>query len=221
MPKKASAKPNINLPLKRELQDFQVKQLKRNFSDLYTSKEYGQLCEFFAQDIYAPRDFEERNRSFEQISSYFRNALGERFFHGLIRLLDLYEMSDAMDDLMVMTLEKMGVRKNISQEQYDEAYYRCNNYDERIEQLDLIVECFHFTHNLCQYRFIGMILKTARMTSHLFSSSKDSIVDMLERGYQALRPVKNIKPFTDTIYERELKRLNRIYDFYSQRVALS
>jgi hypothetical protein len=66
-----------------------------------------------------------------------------------------------------------------------------------------------------------MILKTARMTSHLFSSSKDSIVDMLERGYQALRPVKNIKPFTDTIYERELKRLNRIYDFYSQRVALS
>ncbi|AEP11795.1 MULTISPECIES: FFLEELY motif protein [Chloracidobacterium] len=221
MPQKASAKPKINLALKRELQDFQVKQLKRNFSDLYTSQEYGQLCEFFAQDIYAPRDFEERNRSFEQISSYFRNALGERLFHGLIRLLDLYEMSDAMDDLMVVTLEKMGVRKNITQEQYDEAYYRCNNYDERIEQLDLIVECFHFTHNLCQYRFIGMILKTARMTSHLFSSSKDSIVDMLERGYQALRPVKNIKPFTDTIYERELKRLNRIYDFYSQRVALS
>jgi hypothetical protein len=221
MPQKASAKPKINLALKRELQDFQVKQLKRNFSDLYTSQEYGQLCEFFAQDIYAPRDFEERNRSFEQISSYFRNTLGERLFHGLIRLLDLYEMSDAMDDLMVVTLEKMGVRKNITQEQYDEAYYRCNNYDERIEQLDLIVECFHFTHNLCQYRFIGMILKTARMTSHLFSSSKDSIVDMLERGYQALRPVKNIKPFTDTIYERELKRLNRIYDFYSQRVALS
>jgi hypothetical protein len=221
MPKKTSAKPKVNLVLKRELQDFQVKQLKRNFNDLYTSKEYGQICEFFAQDIYGPRDFEERNRSFEQISSYFRNALGERLFHGLIRLLDLYELSDALDDLMVVTLEKMGVKKNISQEQYDEAYYRCNNYDERIQQLDLVVECFHFTHSLCQYRFIGTILKTARMTSHLFITSKESIVDMLERGYHALRPVKNIKLFTDIIYERELKRLNRIYDFYSQRLALS
>lgn len=54
MPKKASAKPKVNLALKRELQDFQVRQLKRNFSDLYASKDYGQLCEFFAQDIYAP-----------------------------------------------------------------------------------------------------------------------------------------------------------------------
>ncbi|MCS7079132.1 MAG: hypothetical protein NZ585_03665 [Chloracidobacterium sp.] len=221
MPKKASAKTAVNLALKRELQDFQVKQLKRNFSDLYNSKEYGPLCEFFVQDIYAPRDFEERNRSFEQISNYFRNALGERFFHGLIRLLDLYELSDALDNLMVVTLEKMGVRRNISQEQYDEAYYRCNNYDARIEQLDLIVECFHFTHSLCQYRFIGMILKTARLTAHMFTMSRDNIVDMLERGYNALRPVKNIQSLTDTIYERELKRLNRIYDFYSQRIALS
>ncbi|MFQ3581512.1 MAG: hypothetical protein SNJ67_02970 [Chloracidobacterium sp.] len=221
MPKKASASSKINLALKRELQDFQVNQLKRNFSDLYASKDYGQLCEFFAQDIYAPRDFEERNRSFEQISSYFRNSLGERFFHGLIRLLDLYEMSDGMDNLMVITLERMGVKKGISQAQYDEAYYLCNNYDERIEQLDLIVECFHFTHSLCRYRLIGMILKTARLTSHMFSSSKDNIVDMLQRGYDALRPVKDIQPFTDTIYDRELKRLNRIYDFYSQQVASS
>lgn len=221
MPRKTSTKPTVNLALKRELQDFQVKQLKRNFNDLYTSQEYGPLCEFFAQDIYAPRDFEERNRSFEQISSYFRNALGERFFQGLIRLLDLYELSDTLDNLMVITLEKMGVKKNISQEQYDEAYYRCNNYDTRIEQLELIVECFHFTHALCQYRFIGMILKTARLTAHMFTASRDNIVDMLERGYNALRPVKNIRPFTDTIYDRELKRLNRIYDFYGRRIALS
>lgn len=216
---KPAKRPPVNIEMKRELQDFQVRQLKRNFSDIYDSKEYGKLCQFFANDIYAPKDFEERNRSFEQISNYFRNSLGDKLFHGLIRLLDLYEMSDSMDDLMVVTLEKMGVSGTISQEQYDEAYYLSDNYDRRVEQLDLIVECFDFTHALTRYRSIGWILKTARLTSHLFSSNKDNIVDMLQRGYDAMRDTASVEEFNDIIYEREMKRLNRIYEHYGAATA--
>lgn len=216
---KPAKRPPVNIEMKRELQDFQVRQLKRNFSDIYDSQEYGKLCQFFANDIYAPKDFEERNRSFEQISNYFRNSLGDKLFHGLIRLLDLYEMSDQMDDLMVVTLEGMGVQGTISQEQYDEAYYLSDNYDRRVEQLDLIVECFDFTHALTRYRSIGWILKTARLTSHLFSSSKDNIVDMLQRGYDAMRDTPSVEGFNDIIYEREMKRLNRIYEHYSTAAA--
>ncbi len=214
-PTKPAKRPPVNIELKRQLQDFQVKQLVRNFQDVYDSKEFGKLCQFFANDIYAPKDFEERNKSFEQISNYFRNSLGDKLFHGLIRLLDLYEMSDSMDDLMVVTLEKMGVTKDISQNQYDEAYYLSDNYDRRVEQLDLIVECFDFTHALTRYRSIGWILKTARMTSHLFSSNKDSIVDMLQRGYDAMRDTPSVEKFNDIIYEREMQRLNRIYEHFS------
>ncbi len=216
---KPAQKPPVSIEMKRELQDFQVRQLKRNFSDIYDSKEYGKLCQFFANDIYAPKDFEERNRSFEQISNYFRNSLGDKLFHGLIRLLDLYEMSDDMDDLMVVTLEKMGVKGTISQEQYDKAYYLSDNYDRRVEQLDLIVECFDFTHALTRFRSIGWILKTARLTSHLFSGSKDNIVDMLQRGYDAMRDTASVEGFNDIIYEREMKRLNRIYEQYGAAAA--
>lgn len=77
MPKKASAKPKVNLALKRELQDFQVRQLKRNFSDLYASKDYGQLCEFFAQDIYAVT-----SRSATAASSKFRVTSAMRSVNG-------------------------------------------------------------------------------------------------------------------------------------------
>jgi hypothetical protein len=207
----------VNSALKRELQDFQVKQLARNFSDLYASPQYGALCQFFVEDIYAAKDFEERNRSFENISHYFKNALGERFFHGLIRLLDLYALSDGLDDLMVQQLERLGVKKKISQESYDKAYYLCDNYERRVEQLDLIIESFDFAHHLCQHKLIGWILKTARVTAHAFGSSKESIVDVLQRGYTTLRGVPNVDAFNDIIYEREMSRLNRIYEFYASQ----
>jgi hypothetical protein len=194
---------------KSAVQEFQVRRLKRDFRDIRMSAEYGPLCDFFASEIYSARDFTERNAGFRRVTTQFRNILGEEIYHGLIRLLDLHALTDRLDTEIASLLADQGTPVNFTETQYEEAYRKLDNYDDRSAQLEMIVESFHFTHRVSQMTFIGMVLKSAKIASGLFT--KDHSIDLLDRAYWLMRDVKNIEPFTEEVARRELARLDRIY----------
>lgn len=191
------------------LQEFQVRRLKRDFRDLRLSEEYGPFTEFFATEIYSARDFTERNESFRRITTQFKGLLGEEIYTGLTRLLDLHSLSDRLDSEMSTLLIDAGIPVKFTETEYERAYRELDNYDERLLQIDMIIESLQFTHHISRMALIGVALKSARVAVGIFS--KDKIVELLETAYSTLRGIKSIDYLCNEVRVREVARLDRIY----------
>ncbi|HQR36895.1 MAG TPA: hypothetical protein PLF26_00725 [Blastocatellia bacterium] len=204
------AAPSVSLDqAKIAVQEFQVRRLKRDFRDLRLSDEFGPFTEFFATEIYSARDFTERNESFRRVTGHFRGLLGEEIYTGLTRLLDLHSLTDKLDGDIAELLLEAGTPLKFSESEYEVAYRDLDNYDERLEQIEMIIESLQFTHHISQMSLIGVALKSARVAVGLFS--KDKIVELLETAYSTLRGIKKLDYLCDEVRSREVARLDRIF----------
>ena len=194
---------------KTAVQDFQVRRLKRDFRDLRMSEEYGPFSEFFATEIYSARDFTERNESFRKLTGQFRHLLGDEIYHGLIGLLDLHMLTDELDEVVAKRILTDGLPLSFTETQYEKIYRDLDNYDERVRQIEMIIESLHFTHHVSQQALIGMVLKSAKVATGLFS--KDRTVGVLEHAYSTLKNIKDITYLSSEVHRREIGRLDRIY----------
>jgi len=208
-PTSVSGKLNNLEQAKTAVQDFQVRRLKRDFRDLRMSEEYGPFSDFFATEIYSARDFTERNESFRKITGQFRSLLGEEIYHGLVSLLDLHSLTDRLDEAVAERMIAAALPQSFTETQYEKIYRDLDNYDERKQQIEMIVESLQFTHRISHQTLIGVVLKSAKVATGLFS--KDRTVAVLEHAYSTLRHIRDITHLNDEIRRRELGRLDRIY----------
>src|SRR5512135_1835698 len=59
------------------LREWQADRLARTYADLLADPHYHPACEFFLSDIYAPRDFSQRDHDLERIHKFLsRSARG-------------------------------------------------------------------------------------------------------------------------------------------------
>jgi hypothetical protein len=130
-------------------------------------------------------------------------------YTGLVRLLDLHSLTDRLDERMAEALLDMGIPLKFSENEYERAYADLDNYDERLKQIEMIIESLQFTHHISQMSLIGVALKSARVAVGIFS--KDKIVEMLETAYTTLRSIKKLDYLCNEVRVREVARLDRIY----------
>ncbi len=198
-----------HLKIKKRLQDFQVRRLKRTFADFLKDKEFGSLCTFFTDHLYSPEDMAARNESFFKLVHAFERLLGKEILHSVSRLVEAHDLSDSLDDSVVEQFVEMGRGQDFDMEAYERAYYLADNYDERVEQIELLVEAVHTVHRIAFFPLIGILLQTLYAGAKVIGATP--MVDFLRGGYAAMRSVKDPTKFTEAIREREMSRLNRIY----------
>jgi hypothetical protein len=198
---------------------YQVNRLRSTYSDLLASKEYGKLGEFFFTDIYGPEDYSRRNNAFKKLSYFLKDAMGERIWTGVEKLIELNDLSEALDSRLLDELLSMGVSTNITQGDYEAAYRNCNNYDLRVRQIDFMVTSTAFMHEMSRIRAIGWIIRGVRLAA--FFIGVGDVMKFLERGYKAFSSTAKIDKFNETIKEREMAILDHIYLNHKDRKAQS
>jgi hypothetical protein len=192
------------------LRAWQTERLSKTYADLLADPEYGAASRFFLSDIYAPRDFSQRDHDFERLHSLLSRVLPPAYLKPLRDALEMNRLAGELDHLLLGVLvDRMGITGEISPEDYAEAYRICDNYELRRYQIQQSVGVIREVGEGARLPLAGVTLRLARTPAQ--AAGWLELYDFLERGYEAFRRMKKINAFAETIEQREMHILNRIY----------
>jgi hypothetical protein len=204
-------------PEQHRLSHWQTQRLLATYPDLAGNPRYGLAVEFFLEDLYGPKDFSKRDYGAARLTTIMAKVLPAHSIHTAALAMELNALSHELDHhLLRVLIEELDMQDHITAEAYAEAYRRCDNYNKRKRQIELIrqigddIEITVARHS----RSIITALRLTRMPSHLVGLGE--LHDFLERGFIAFRQMEGADVFLNTIVARETQLLDRIYAGHPQ-----
>ena len=194
----------------RELEAFQTHRLEETYADFIRQPQYRRTCDFFFGQIYTGEDSETRDAAFVAFYRTIQRFVGGDIARCLREMIDLQLLTRDLDLVLHQQILKSDFAMPLSMIDYEIAYAACHNYDQRHQQIKLLVDTLE-SADLIFHRFgVGTGLKAL----HAFHKIRiyDLITGFLLEGYHAIRAPKNLKALIRAISNREMERLNRIFD---------
>jgi hypothetical protein len=192
------------------LRVWQAERLAHTYADLLEQPRYRPACLFFLEDIYAARDFSQRDHDLETMYDFMRRFVPDAISRPAALTIKLHRMTEMLDHkLLDVLVNQLDVTDSITVEQYAEAYRRCDNYRERVEQIDAILEICEHIDGIVRNPISGPALSVARRP--LRGAGYGEVVTFLERGYNSFKRMHGSRYFRKTLQERETGILDRIY----------
>ena len=192
------------------LRAWQAQRLERTYTDLLADKQYAAACRFFLSDIYAARDFSQRDHDAERLHDLLSRYLPAYMLSLLADTIQLNQMTKQLDQALLHALvDELGVTDTISAGQYAQGYRICNNYAERLLQIERIVAILDEACLGARHALTGISLKLVRVPAQ--RAGWGELYDFLLRGYTASQPMRKVQYFTGAIRQRETQILDRIF----------
>ena len=192
------------------LRAWQAERLSRTYADFLADVRYRSACSFFLSDIYAPRDFSQRDRDFDHLYEVLSRVIPAKMLRLLRQAIALNQMTYDLDNrLLHILVSELGMDELLTPELYAEGYRRCNNYSERLEQIAALTAIVGEVGAGVHLPLVGSVLRLARRPA--LRMGWFELFDFLERGYQAFQPIKDVSPFVQAIEQREARILEHIY----------
>ena len=185
------------------LRDWQTRRLEGTYSDLLASPRYAQACRFFLEDVYAARDFRQRDEEIRHLYEIMSRFLPDILLKLVKTVIELNDLTQALDEELWSVLQnKLGVTDTISMDLYREGYRLCDNYAERAYQIELIGQVGHMVDLTTKIPMISMTLKVVR--APVTAAGWGDLHDWIQRGFLAFKHMHGAKAFLATIDAREM-----------------
>jgi len=194
---------------KLALQAFQSQRLRRDLADLAAEAQYQQIAQFFFEEMYGPRDFSARDEQARRLQQFVHLAPGLAV-GDVQQVLQLLEVTNRLDDALVVWLLELGAPIDFDEQIYERAYRLSDNYDERVFQIDLARDSLYNVYRMARRPFVGLALERTQGLAQRVGMA--DIHRFLRLGFLAIQPVRDIHRFVETVMLRERDRLDRIYD---------
>lgn len=214
----AKARPGHHVPVEGQelppeiilLRAFQSQRLAKTHADLLASRRYRPAAGFFLTDVYAPRDFSQRDADMQRFYEGVSRVLPERAVAILADVVALSNLTNDLDAGLARALvDELGVTDSITPQQYAAGYRLCDNYDERLKQIKLIGDIGRGIDRLIHIPFVSVALRLAHGPAVL--AGWGELQRYLERGFSAFKHMKGADEFLATIERRETAILDRIF----------
>lgn len=195
--------------LLQALQAFQAQRIRATYADLYEQPQYTKLVKFFFEEIYGPQDFGMRNEGIKVLHQKLSGLLKGEIIESMGKVVELNDLTETLDEIMVDKMLGQGVGVDFDMETYGVIYQSCDNYEQRVFQINLMLEATKHIYAVSRMWMIGLTLRAVNTAAHLAGYGK--IIDFLSHGYEAFRNVKNIDHFLQTVETREKALNNRLF----------
>jgi hypothetical protein len=192
------------------LRRWQSERLTRTYADLLAEKTYRLACQFFLSEIYAPCDFSQRNQDISQIHAFLSRAVPPQMLQTLTDAIELNRLTDLLDSQLVhILIDQLGVTETITPTVYAEGYHLCDNYAQRVHQIELITKLIRQVGESARLPVVGLALKILRGPAH--RAGWDELYGFLVRGYDAFKQIRTVSDFVEIIEQREKQILDEIF----------
>lgn len=192
------------------LRTWQSQRLAQTYADLLADPQYRPAGLFFLSDIYAPRDFSQRDHDAERIHAFLARVVPAPMLQLLTEVITLNALTNELDRRLADVLaDQLGVTDTLALEQYAEGYRRCANFAERNRQIDLLLTVVSQVSEGARVPGVGLALKMARGPAR--RAGWVELFSFLERGYGAFRQIRNLPAFVNAIERRERSLLSKIF----------
>ncbi len=193
------------------LRHWQSRRLETTYADLLASPRYAAACRFFLTDIYAARDFSQRDHDLTEMYAFMQRFIPADLLKPLTLTVEVYALTQDLDAaLLDVLVNRLGMTDTLTTEQYAEAYRLCDNQDDRQYQIDLIYAVGKSLDYVVSLPLSGWALELARGPA--LRAGWVELTDFIERGYEAFHAMRGARYFLNTIRARETTILNRIFD---------
>lgn len=190
------------------MQAFQVELLTADYADFTAQPRYKALLHFFFSALYAPRDFSLRNESFRTLHDWLVNLIGHDPVRLLAQAIELNDLTESLDDDVVIALRTLGVTSSIAVDDWERAYRLVGRRLDRIRQVEMLVHIGAALDQVAAVPFVDVQLRAVRPAMALLGW--EHVTDFLAQGYKAIRTARPIDQALDAIHERELARIDRL-----------
>ena len=193
-----------------KLRQWQSRRLSQTYGDFLASKEYAAACGFILSDLYAATDFSQRDHDFERLHDILAHFLPAHMLRVLRGAITLNQLTNDLDRRLLRALvEETGGADALTPAQYALGYRICDNYEERLTQIELLAALLNEVITSAHFPLTGISLRLAYAPAK--TAGWMELYDFLARGYAAAQPVHNIDKFVSAIHDREMEILKRIF----------
>ncbi len=192
------------------LRAWQSRRLRQTYADLQAEAQYRAACEFILSDVYAPRDFSQRDDAIERLHAFLARLVPAPMIELLTDSIEMGRLTYALDNaLLDVLVNRLGVTDTITPEMYAEGYRLCRNYAERTRQIDLVVKILKQVGEGAHLPAVGLAMKMVRGPAQ--RAGWGELYASVERGYAAFKCMRDVDRFVRVIERRERAILDKIF----------
>lgn len=206
------------------LRQWQALRLQRTYADVLNDQRYASACRYFLTDIYAAKDFSQRDHDLENLHQLLGRFFPPQSLKLISNIVELNTLTHRLDDQLLdalvddLGLDGSQLAFNLTPELYAAAYRVCDNQEPRAFQIELIAEVLYWVGEGAHLPLVGSTLRLAYPPAVL--AGWGDFHGLVMRGYQAFKKLKSGRPFANLIYTREMRILDRIFASHPHPFAL-
>ncbi|MCS7101252.1 MAG: hypothetical protein NZL99_06085 [Burkholderiaceae bacterium] len=185
---------------------YQSERLRRTYADLLAAPRYRAAAEFFLDELYGEKDFEQRDQEALRVAPKMARLLPERAVETMTLAVELDELSEILDARVARAIEALP----LDDAGYERAYRLAGTPSERARQIEMVLRIGRALDRLARMPLLAGMLHVMRGPAE--AAGLAHLHHFLVRGFDAFRAMQGAGEFLALVEQRETALMRRLFE---------